>query len=115
VNAENGRNSRKKAQKTQKGPRMAAEKQTNRSTAGSHVYFDLRNPLLKPARFGCDEASPCALLRLFQVEILLGFFPWDQRLGTVLGNGLFEIAQIFKLFDPFLEPCNGGLEFTDFL
>jgi len=48
-------------------------------------------------------------LRLFQVEILLGFFLWHERLGTVLGNGLFEIAQIFKVFEPLLKPRNGRL------
>src|SRR5258707_5234142 len=30
--------------------------------------------------------SRCALVRLFQVEVLLGLFPWDERLGAILGD-----------------------------
>ena len=63
-------------------------------------YVDYRAPA--PPR-----CARLGFFRLFQVEVFLGFFPWPQRLGTVLGNGLFEIAQIFKVLEPLLKPRNG--------
>src|SRR5437773_9838721 len=62
---------------------------------------------------GGRESSPRPASELFELEFGFDLLPRNERFASVLRDSCFEIAQVFEIFNAFLESNHGLIERLD--